>query len=47
MWNKLSMKDRANYIRLAVKNNIKNLDTIRNIYNQYATGGYKNDRGEE
>ena len=47
MWNKLSMKDRANYIRLAVKNNIKDLGTIRNIYNQYATGGYKDDRGEK
>lgn len=47
MWNKLSMKDRANYIRLAVRNNIKDLDTIRNIYNQYATGGYKDDKGKE
>lgn len=40
MWNKLSMKDRANYIRLAVRNNIKDLGIIRNIYNQYATEGY-------
>lgn len=47
MWNKLSMKDKANYIRLAVRNNIKDLGTIRNIYNQYATGGYKDDKGEE
>lgn len=39
MWNKLSMRDKANYIRLAVKNNITSLKDIQNIYNKYAEGG--------
>lgn len=39
MWNKLSMSDRARYIRLAVANGITNIDDIKNIYNEYATGG--------
>lgn len=39
MWNKLSMKDRAEYIKLGVANGITSLDEIRNVYNQYAEGG--------
>lgn len=39
MWNKLSMKDRAEYIKLGVANGITSLDEIRNVYNQYASGG--------
>lgn len=33
MWNKLSMADRAKYIKLAVENGIINLEYIRDIYN--------------
>ena len=39
MWNKLSMDDRAKYIRLAVTNGITSLDEIKSVYNKYAEGG--------
>lgn len=39
MWDKLSMSDRAEYIRLGVYNGITDLNTIREIYNSYANGG--------
>ena len=39
MWNKLSMKDRAEYIKLSVANGITSLDEIKNVYNKYAEGG--------
>lgn len=39
MWNKLSMKDRAKYIKLGVANGITDLSTIRDAYNKYAEGG--------
>jgi hypothetical protein len=39
MWNKLSMKDRAKYIKLGVANGITSLDTIIKVYNKYAEGG--------
>lgn len=39
MWNKLSMKDRAKYIKLGVANGVKDLNTIRDAYNKYAKGG--------
>lgn len=38
-WNKLSMKDRASYIRNAVSRGIYDVDKIREDYHQYATGG--------
>ena len=41
MWDKLSMKEKAAIIRLAVGNGITNLDTIRRGYNKYAEGGGK------
>lgn len=40
MWNKLSMKDRAEYIKLGVANGITDLSTIRGAYNKYAEGGF-------
>lgn len=40
-WDKLSMPERAEYIRLGVQNGITNLDHIRSVYNSYAEGGYK------
>lgn len=39
-WNKLSMADRAAYIKLGIDNGITDLATIRDTYNQYAEGGY-------
>lgn len=38
-WNKLSMADRAKYIKLAVNNGVTDLSQIRDIYNKYAEGG--------
>lgn len=38
-WSDLSMKDRASYIKLMVKNGIYNLNSIRTIYNSFAEGG--------
>lgn len=38
-WDKLSMADRAAYIKLGVENGITDLNTIRSIYNKYAEGG--------
>lgn len=34
-WNDLSIKDKASYIRIGVKNGITSLNIIRGIYNQY------------
>lgn len=42
-WNKLSMPERAKYIRLGVKNGITDIESIRRIYNEYAKGGYIGD----
>ena len=39
-WNKLSMKDRAAYIKLGIDNGITDLATIRDTYNKFAEGGY-------
>ena len=41
-WNKLSMADRAAYIKLGIDNGITDLATIRDTYNQYAEGGPTN-----
>lgn len=37
------MADRAKLIQLGVSQGITDLDTIRNTYNQYAEGGFKED----
>lgn len=42
-WDKLSMADRAKYIKLAVENGITELSEIRKTYNSYAEGGYLGD----
>ena len=39
-WNNLSMKEKAECIKLSIKNNITNLDTIKNIYNKLSEGGF-------
>ena len=36
MWDKLSMKEKAAFIRTAVKNGVYNLDDIRSRYNKFA-----------
>lgn len=38
-WNKLSMRERADIMKLAIDNGIYNLNTIRGAYNEYAEGG--------
>lgn len=38
-WRELSIPERAEYIRLGVKDGITSLDTIRETYNSYAGGG--------
>ena len=40
-WNELSLKDKADYIKESVNNDIYNLSDIKNRYNMYANGGYK------
>lgn len=39
-WNKLSMADRAAYIKLGIDNGITDLATIRDTYNKFAEEGY-------
>lgn len=39
MWDKLSIRDKAELIRLGVRNNITNIDAIKKGYNNYAYGG--------
>lgn len=40
MWNKLSMADKANIIKLGVESGITDLNIIRKQYNSFARGGY-------
>lgn len=39
MWDKLSMADKAKYIKLGVQNGITDIKHIRDAYNVYAGGG--------
>lgn len=39
MWNELSLKEKADVIKAAVKLGIRDMSTIRNTYNEYAEGG--------
>ena len=39
MWKKLSLKDKADLIKLAVNNGITDLSTIRDTYNKFEEGG--------
>jgi hypothetical protein len=39
MWNDLSMKEKAAMMKVAIKNGITNLDSIREEYNKFAMGG--------
>lgn len=40
-WDKLSMKNRTNYIKLALDEGVTDLSVIRDTYNKYAEGGPK------
>ena len=40
-WNKLTMKDKAKYIKLALDSGITDLNIIRDTYNKYQDGGEK------
>lgn len=40
-WDALSMKDRASFIRIGIKNGITDLEEIKREYNKYADGGEK------
>lgn len=40
MWNDLNMSERAEVIKMATKQGITDLHTIRNTYNKYADGGF-------
>lgn len=44
-WNKLSMYDRANYIRMGVASGLTKLSDIHKAYNTFAEGGYNNTQG--
>ena len=45
MWDKLSIKDKAEIIKMGVANGIRDLDTIRDTYNNiYAEGGDTNNK---
>ena len=41
-WDKLSMAEKAEVMKLAVESGVYDLDTIRNEYNEFAKGGKKN-----
>ena len=38
-WNNLSMRQRADIMKLAIDSGIYDLDTIRGVYNEFASGG--------
>jgi len=40
-WDKLSMKEKAAYIRMGVANGYKDIDSIREVYNEFRKGGTK------
>lgn len=41
MWNKLSIKDKAAVMKIAVEAGLRDLDDIKSYYNSYAEGGQK------
>lgn len=38
-WNELSMKEKAAYIRMGVANGYKDIDSIKEVYNEFKCGG--------
>ena len=45
-WDKLSMRDKAAMIKVAVESGVYNLDDIRGAYNEYAEGGDTNNQDD-
>lgn len=46
-WDSLSIKDKADLMKLYIKNGINNLEEIRSHYNKFATGGYTEEGKKE
>lgn len=46
-WDKLSMKEKADYIKVGVKNGLTNIDDISNAYNNFADGGAINNKTDQ
>lgn len=44
-WNNLSLQDRADYIKLGVQSGLRDIDSVKSLYNQYAKGGPVKVRG--
>jgi len=44
-WNELSMREKAQYIRMGVSRGYKDIDSIKNVYNEFRNGGYLYERG--
>lgn len=41
MWKDLSLKEKAAFMKVAIANGIRDLDSIQEQYNQFASGGKK------
>lgn len=46
MWNDLSMKDKASFIKVGVKNGLYSIDNIKAIYNKFSERGVL-DKGDD
>lgn len=46
-WDSLSIKDKADLMKLYIKNGISNLEEIRSHYNKFVTGGYTEGNEEQ
>ena len=46
MWNDLSMKDKAAFIKVGVKNGLYSIDNIKAVYNKFSEGGFL-DKGDD
>ena len=46
-WEELPIVDRAEYMKIAVKNGYRDIRSIKEAYNQYAKGGPKEDNTRE
>ena len=46
-WNDLSMRDRAAFIKVGVKNGLYSIQDIQKAYNKFAEGGFLNEEDDE
>lgn len=46
MWNDLSMKDKAAFIKVGVKNGLYSIDNIKAVYNKFSEGRFL-DKGDD